>query len=480
MQAKLHHERDLVAAMQRLHKLSLVQAFDPVNPASRPTVAQQEIMNDIEKVKHRYIIAGNQSGKSSIPSKEISWIVTDTHPSWTRPARWGDEPLLIIVAGQDRKMMEIEIWSKKIKPFLPADEWREIRVGGSLTFVEHRRHGHKIVFVSHNDSSDKNRQHMQGYVAHYVWLDEMPRDIKILEELTRRVDARNGYLIVTFTPKIKNEEIRRVVDSLQAPLAKKYQLSKLDNPLYADRRDEELQKLAGYSESYRNTILYGEWFQGDSAVYEFTDEMIAPLVPFYHKAWRHVLSVDPALKSKFGFTLWAEDPGEGIWYLVKDEYIENIFSPDDILTEVIKRCQGYNIINRISDPHESWFIGLAGKFRITYQLADKTDKGRLIKNLQLQLSSGKIRIAAWCSTFITEIQSCQWSESDSDRIINGSRYHTLDCAQYFADNIPSYNEMNRVQPWYTELRQKNEQRKKKNKTRARLQEKRQKRWGVYR
>jgi hypothetical protein len=180
--------------------------------------------------------------------------------------------------------------------------------------------------------------------------------------------------------------------------------------------------------------------------------------------------------------LWGEDPGSGVWYLVKDNYIENIFSPDDMLAEVLRLCQGYNIVKRISDPHESWFIGLAEKFRITFLLADKSNsrKGELIKGLQLQLTTGKIKAATWCSNFINEIQSCQWSETDAEKIVNSSRYHILDAAQYFADNIPPYDESQRVVPWFVELRQKNEQRKSRNRQRQKMAERRARRWGTAR
>lgn len=407
MQTKLTDTKLIVSAMKRLQKLQLSQAFDPIDETSRPTDAQQTVLNDIETIQFRYVIAGNQSGKSALAAREVAWIVTDTHPFWKRPDRWGDEPLLILIAGQDRKQMEIELWSKKIKPFLEMAEWKEVRVGGVLNFVEHRRFAHKIVFLSHNDASDKNRQHMQGYVAHYVWLDEMPRNLKILEELQRRVDARRGYVIVTFTPKIRNEEIRRVVDSAVEPIAKKYRLSKLDNPLYADRLDEEVTKLAGYSDAYRQTILYGDWYSGDNAVYQFDyAHSVVEEVPNYTPAWRHVVSVDPALKSKFGFTVWAEDPGEGIWYLIRDEYITNILNPDDLVKKVQEMTAGLNIVKRISDPHESWFIGQAAKYRLIYVSPyDKSNrKGILIKQLQTCLALGKIKIASWCRTFIDEIE----------------------------------------------------------------------------
>lgn len=461
MQAKLKEQREVVAAMQRLQRLQLVSSFDAAVPESRPTPAQQEIFDDIGVVQFRAVIAGNQSGKSSVAAREIAWIVTDTHPTWIRPKEWGDEPLLILIAGQDRKQMEIELWTKKLKPFLDMSEWREARVGGVLNFVEHRKAQHKIVFLSHNDSSDKNRQHMQGYVAHYVWLDEMPRDIKILEELQQRVASRRGYFIVTFTPKIRNEAIRKVVDALEFPIGKRYRLTKLDNPLYAERKHEEIKKLEGYSDSYRNTVLYGDWFVGDSAVYQFDyASSVVEEILGYGASWRHVVSVDPALKSKCGFTLWAEDPTDGTWYLVNDAYIENKLNVDDLLAEVNLRIRHLNIVRRISDPHESWFIGQAAKHKQAYMYPyDKSNrKGELIKNLQLAISMGKIKIASWCETFVDEIQSCQFSET-SDRIINSSKYHTLDASQYFVDLMPPYDESQRVLPWYLELRKKNAERK---------------------
>jgi phage terminase large subunit-like protein len=245
----------------------------------------------------------HNSGKSSVAAREIAWIVNENHPTWKRPDRWGEEPLLIIVAGQGRQQMEAELWGKKIKPFLEQSEWEEKRVGGILNFVVHKRKGHKIMFLSHNESSESARQHMQGYVAHYVWLDEMPRHLSILEELQRRVDARKGYLIATFTPKATNESIRKIVEVMVPPIGKRYRLSKLDNPLYAKQREVELQKLHGYSDAWKNTVLYGDWHVGDEAVYDFNaDFAIVDEIPHYSASWRHVVSVDPALKSKFGFT----------------------------------------------------------------------------------------------------------------------------------------------------------------------------------
>lgn len=471
MNIQLDEAKKIASAMKRLEKMSLSKAFDPFRPDSRPNFKQQEILNDIGKIQYRWVVAGNQSGKSQLAAREIAWIVTDTHPTWKKPEAWGDEPMLILVAGQNRQNMEIEIWEKKIRPFLDQADWRIVRQGGALQHVENRRNNAKIVFLSHADASDKTRTHLQGYVAHYVWLDEMPGSMAILEELQRRVDAREGYFIATFTPKFRNDEIRRIVDAARPPVGKKYRMSKLDNPIYASRLDAELQKLDGFSESYKKTILFGDWSTGDSAVYAFEyEKMVVQSLPdTYSRGWRHVASLDPAARSKFGYTLWAEEPSTGIWFLVNDRYIEGIADPNGLFAEVQARNNGYYIYRQVCDPHEGWYIGLANTHGVNYHVPyNKNDrKTDLIKGLQQALTSGKIKIGQWCTNFIDEIQSCQWSET-SDRIVNASSYHELDCAQYFVDCIPRPDPGQIVQPWYVELRKGNEERKKANSAQERM------------
>lgn len=452
-------EKKLAAAIKRLDRHEKQTSFDPSTPGSEPTKQQKAILKDIEQIQYRWVVAGNQSGKSQLAAREIAWIINDDHPFWSRPTRWGDEPLLIIIAGQDRKMMEIELWEKKLALYLDKGQWRGVRQGGTLQYVENRKTGDKVVFLSHSDSSEKNRKHMQGYVAHYVWLDEMPGQVNILEELQRRVDARRGYLLATFTPKFRNDAIKRVVDSGEEPLAKKYRMSKLDNPLYKDRLNEEVQKLEGYSESYKRAILYGDWMIGDNAVYDWNPEFMEGEPANYSYSWRHCLSVDPALKSKCGFALWAEEPGTGIWYLVRDDYVEGILDPAGLVKAVEEKAKDYHIVRRISDTM-AWYVGAARQLGYNYLTPyDKNSrKEELIKGLQTALSSGQVKIAPWCTTFKDEIQGCQWSET-SDRMINSSSYHTLDACQYFVDCKPKYEDFVPQMTWHEQLRRGNKKRK---------------------
>ena len=159
----------------------------------------------------------------------------------------------------------------------------------------------------------------------------------------------------------------------------------------------------------------------------------------YHPSWRHVESIDPAMTSKSGYTLWAENPSTGVWYCIKAEYLGPVYAPREVVDLVRKAGTG-NITRRVSD-NEPWFIGMAQEYGMTYmQVYDKMRrKNELIKNLQTALSDGKIKIAPWCESLIDEFSSCRWSETQDNKIVNSQSYHLLDSSQYFNDVKPEPN-----------------------------------------
>lgn len=362
-------------------------------------------------------------------------------------------------------MMETELWGNKLKPFLVAqdgeDAWREVRSGNALQHVEHRRKGYKIVFLSHADSSESNRKHMQGYVAHFVWMDELSNNISIIEELQRRVLAKDGWFSLSFTPKGKAESIRKWADSVSEPYGKVYRMGQLDNPIYADRKEELVERIKHMPEGMRNTVLYGDWEIGDQTVYEFDWYMVAK-PENYSKGWRHVEANDPAMSGKMGFILFAEDPSTGVWYAIKEEYIEGYYSPDDLVNYVASLTSSYNIVRRVSD-YAPWYVGMASKSGMTYVHPHKKNerKDELIKGLQLALSQGKIKIAPWCEHFISELQTAQWSTGESkEKIVNRKNLHLQDAAQYFVDCMPKAEVEFDSKPWWQLLREGNASRKK--------------------
>ena len=454
-------DKILLAAIAKLDKLRLQECFDPINPDSKPTPIQQEVLDDITKHKIQIIRAGNQSGKSQTCARIVTWMMTETHPKWKKPTDWGAEPLLCVVAGRSGKQIE-ESLLPKIRSYLEPGTYKEVRTGNMIQRLE-LTNGNRIVFQS-LENPNMARDRLQSYVAHLVWVDELPPTVDIMNELMVRIQARSGHLLASFTPLVRNIKVQKFVDGLVEPIAKTYRFKMLDNPLYAniERKAEILATMAHLPEHVRNSRLYGEWTSDDNAVYYFNHETMVEMPENYSPMWRHVESVDPASSSALGYTLWAENPSTGVWYCVKAEYIKGIFVPTDIIAAVAKLSGPYNIVRRVADPHESWYIHQAASMGIRYTgVYKKNDrKIELIKNFQEALGC-RIRIAPHVENLIEEITGARWSDTKEGKIANGSDMHLGDSAQYFVDLIPKReNSLPIDTSWHTQLYQANEKRKK--------------------
>lgn len=431
----LASDKLFIAALEKLEKLRKQECFDPANPDSKPTSAQKLVIDDFSHTKIQIIRAGNQSGKSQTCARLLTWVLTETHPTWKRPGDWGEEPLLAVVAGRTGKQIE-ESLLPKIRSYLEPGSYKEVRIGNIIQKLE-LTNGNRIVFQSLENPS-MARERLQSYVAHLVWVDELPPTVEVLNELLVRRQARNGFFLASFTPLVRNIKVQKFVDGLIEPLAKTYRFHMLDNPLYADkqRMEEILASMAHLPEHIRNSRLYGEWMSDDNAVYEFNTDTMVGMPENYSPMWRHVESVDPASSSALGYTLWAEEPSTGIWYCIKAEYVKGVFVPTEIVNAVQKLSFGHNIIKRVSDT-EPWFIHQAGqmgvKYTPVYEKANR--KISMIKALQQALGV-KVKIAPHCEALIEELSGMRWSENKENKIISSNDYHLHDTAAYFIDNLP--------------------------------------------
>ena len=444
----------LALAAERYKKLALEEAFDPNNLASRPTEAQQQVFEDFGTVSQQWVVASNQSGKSQSCSRLTAWILAENHPYWKRPEHWNKEQLLMVVCGRTGKQLEESI-VPRICAYLPKEDYKVVKIGNITQRIEHKN-GNRIVLQS-LENPQVARERVQSYVAHFVWVDEMPSTVSIINELLMRLQSKQGFFVASFTPLVYNQDIRKMVDEVSPHIGKKYKFKMFDNPLYADpaRQQQVLASYAHLSEVELNCRLYGDWMEAESAVWHINRDTMVEAPPNYHASWRHVEASDPAVSSKFGLTVWAEDPITSVWYCIRDDYIEGIAAPDDIVQEVIRRTENVNIISRICDPHESWYLGQANKAKLIY-ICPKKDgrKNDMIKQLQHSLSSGKLRIAPWCSRIIEELESAQWKASDSGtlKIQGANRYHLADTACYFNDLVPAPSKDYVPQNWQQEVR----------------------------
>jgi len=468
---QLEQMRRAAAAINALNNEERSQVFDAAFPESRPAPHQWEFFRTaIERNEHdepavpiRYIRGGNQSSKTSTACRELAWIMTDTHPlGFKRPKRWGTGPLTAIVAAQSLLSAEEEIWTNKLKPFF-GPEWEEERKNGYLRIVRNVKNGNRIIFLSHADSSEQNRKYMQGFVAHYVLLDEMPTSFAILEELERRIDSRKGLLVGAFTPKVFNGAVKRRVDALQMPAGRVFRFSKFQNPLFAGREEDEWAKLEGLPEHVKRCVLFGEWMPGEGLVFWYEPERHATRRhPQYSKDWEHVLVVDPATESKLGFLLvyripetarrvdWAPPPGA--WVVKTANYVEGIYVPTKIVDEVEGRVRDVRLIERVSDPAATWYIRQAAEMpdgrKYEYSgVPSKNMEGR--KDEMLASSQGALGVSVWVedhagagvgetgdTSFLIDELGTMSRSPHTNQIVKAKKYHLIDCLNYFVDRLP--------------------------------------------
>lgn len=404
-------------------------------------------------------IVSHNSGKSQTMARILTWVLTDTHPSWKRPPEWGEEPILALVAGRTGKQIE-ESLLPKIRSYLEPGSYKEIRIGNIIQKLE-LNNGSRIVFQS-LENPNVARERLMSYVAHITWVDELPPTLELVREVLIRTQARNGYSLFSFTPTVVNVEIQQFVDNLKEPEGKVYRFHMLDNPLYSDpkRREELLARYDHLPQHQKDAILAGDWMAAEDQVYYFNYNTMVEMPEGYSSLWRHVESVDPALKSALGLTVWAEKPETGVWYCVMAEYIKGIYVPTELVEAVHSKVKHLNITRRIADPHEVWYIQTAAKMGFHYiGVYKKNDrKSELIKQVQEKLGP-VMRLTPGCTDLIQEIQECRYSDRGDNKIVNSSSYHLLDSVQYFADNIPKREQQVIASSWDDWLYQQNDKRK---------------------
>ena len=451
MSENLEQRQLLAAAMRRMDALERVERFDGAVPGSKPTAAQQEVLDDFGRIPVRYVRAANQGGKTQTGARECAWVFEENHPTWKRPEAWGDEPLLLVIACMTLKQFEDVIW-RKLKLLLDPSCYKIKRSSAGFEKIINLKNGNEILILSYHNTGDAQDK-LQGFVGHWAWVDEMPYSSAIFEEIIRRVASRSGAFLATFTPKVRNDSIRRMVDSAQAPYAKVYRFRMFDNPLYAspEKQAEELGKMAGLPPNVIATILEGEWTAGESAVYYYNHDVMARIPKGYHASWEHILAVDPANDSATGIILFARDPERGVWYIVKSETFTGVFFPDKIVLEVEARVAGLNVIKRVFDPSAKWFFYAASQLHISYEgvYNKKERKQDLIKGLQAYFATNFV--APWCVEFIDELTGCSWSETSEDKIIGSQKKHLLDAAQYGIDRLPPFKPLALASSWMTKL-----------------------------
>jgi hypothetical protein len=343
----------------------------------------------------------------------------------------------VIVMGKVGEQVETLLWREKLKPFLTPGTFKEIRVGNALQRVEALDGSYTILLMSHHNAEEA-RQKAQGFDYQYVWLDEMPSSISLVSELALRVITSRGRMIVSFTPLIRNGEIKEWAENLDSRIGKIYKAGMLDNPVFKGREEEALLMVKDLPEAERNARLYGQWLLGDMGVYAFdAGRDLCSKPQGYHPQWDHLFAVDPASAGKTGWALFAKRPSDSQWFQIESGYYK-----EKVPTKNVEKAEqiaaGKKIVRRVADPHESWFIEQAAALGYHYlsPFNKNSRKPELIKQLQDCIYSRVVMFVEGQEELNREFSTCTYSDNTPDKIVNASSYHILDAVQYGIDMIP--------------------------------------------
>jgi hypothetical protein len=486
MSQKLSEEEIIRAEVARLMRAEkVVTAWTPDDLDSRPTKAQLEpVLSTMARSRYCYIFGGNQSGKSIGQIRTLVWMAEESSPYWRRPSDnycnnklcghegnlrsltaavrdyecpkcgnvwtvWDkDMPLNILLVGEQLKNIQENLYFPRIKRlFQNPEEWHEDKMGSPyIQKVTNKRTGNNILFFPHGHGEEKARKVLQGYSIHAVFMDEQAPK-KVIEELQRRVDAWLGTFMAAFTMKHVDPDLLRFIDAqVLSGAAKVFKLSKLDNPVYAGRKDMVMAQLAGLSEAEKNVILYGEVSFSDEYIFgQVGTEEIGQVLPStYATSWRHVEIIDPAVKSKAGRLVVAQDPHTKIWHVIQAQTLKGMLHDTHLYEGCLKlrEKEGYKPIKCVADD-DAGFIGAAMHHptptRYIYPPSKRRkDRGKLylIKQTVGCLVSGILKIDPKFTILWDEIRSYRWKEGSKTEIQNSHKYHTLDTLMYFFDTLP--------------------------------------------
>lgn len=441
--SKSEHEdlkkRELLAVLKRQRQAKMSLAIDPYDLESRASPQQQQIFEEQGAVPHQFCAGGNQSGKTSAGGRMVAWFFERNHPYLDIEELWPGDPMLIIVCAKIGNQLA-DIWDKKIEPFLTPGTYRVYRQGTMLAYCTHMETKSKIVFMTHHNPNEA-QQKAQMYSAHFVWIDELTPSVNLVEELQRRVQAKRGRFLMTYTPKIRAPAVKKFIET-PTTSSKIYKLHMFSNPIYKGREDEINSQLAGLSDDRRAAVLAGDWAYGDHQVFYFDPEEHMANVE-YNNTWAYIVAVDPASAGLAGYTLWtAKHSNALMWYLIDAAYIRGT-APSDLVDEIEGRIAHLPIVKRIADPHEVWFIKEAYKrHQVTY--VGPWSKNNRKKELVAQLNEAlgtRIMVHPNCREAVEELSSAQYSETDPDKIQNSKILHIADSMQYFVDCMPQHKDV---------------------------------------
>jgi len=434
--------KTLALAKKKQHRQELLLAFNPNDVSSRPTPDQDRAFREMATFNVQDVRGGNQSGKSQYGAKNVSWFCGRNHPYIDIEKKWPNQPMLVLVLARTSTHYE-EHWEKRISPYFEPSSYKVSKVGGVLKTIRFKN-GSKIIFFSYENPYEA-AERVQSFTGHLIWIDEICGYRPLYEESERRLQVNDGRLLITYTAKKPVPEVRKYIEA-RSPYKQSYAFDAYDNPVYSAEAKKKIEASLNQMppeerEKWYNTVRFGAWMEEEGSVYNYDAVLHGKDLPdnYDRLAWRHHEIIDPAASGKCGFLLATEHPLTGMWYLIKAKYLAGE-APSDLLAKVEEETKNYRVTHRTCDPNAAWFIKEAALRKRHYGGVLKDGrKTELIKGVSTALRENKVKLVEdLCEFLIDEMGTAKWSAKDTGKIANSTKFHLLDCFQYFIDTRPKF------------------------------------------
>jgi hypothetical protein len=153
-----------------------------------------------------------------------------------------------------------------------------------------------------------------------------------------------------------------------------------------------------------------------------------------------VESSDPAVASKHGVVIAAEDPTTGHWYIVREALLQGFQHPQEYPEAVLRMTRDMNIVRRIYDPAATTYMMLAKAIGMHYMAPyNKNNRERRLEMIQKmkEVLGVSVFIDPSCEELINQLSTMMWSPTREGYVKDSDKWHLCDSLRYLIDLLPS-------------------------------------------
>jgi hypothetical protein len=437
--------------------------FCPENPAIVPFDKQLAFLQDEALTKLAQ--CGNRSAKTFTNMRDLSWRLMRRHPyipgyMCSDIKEYMDtKPKIFWMSAPDLTFINDTVWKAFLNMFIPqwyytnddlvpmiqTDKVHGVEFVQGVTF----RNGDTLAFRSYTQSLLSK---MGAKVDGGVWLDEAPKDLKMLTELIVRCLDGDGVMSMGFTPVDVPEDIVEYIEKHKG--LSRHRWSMYDNPVFRDnpaRLARALAEFEGLDESERHMRIFGDWcyteeIEPGDPLFENMDPEVVEDFPI-PASWRRARFLDPA-GHKSGLCIFAEDPkpnedGTTDWYCELSRTIEwkgktvkatDIEKEVDDHANIVGLPEGYRYFLSVYDNAENWYAAHCEHKRGQWIPCLLKNVERSITSTRNAVSAGRVKFFRFgAAKVISELQKAKRGDDGKPKL---KKLHCVDALRYFCEEIP--------------------------------------------